>query len=58
MLIKAVADTRDTGSSTCVLVQIDEKKSIIYTTNIGDSGYLILRKEGTNLLQMFRSIEQ
>lgn len=31
---------------------------ILYTTNLGDSGYMILRKEGIDLVKFFRSTEQ
>lgn len=58
MLIDAVSDNREIGSCTCVLATLDEKAPIIYTANLGDSGYMLLRKEGIDLVQLFRSKEQ
>ena len=58
ILIDAVSDNREIGSCTCVLATLDEKAPIIYTANLGDSGYMLLRKEGIDLVQLFRSKEQ
>ena len=55
--MEAVAGVNDTGSSTCVLVQLDETEPILYTSNLGDSGYMILRKEGIDLIKKHRSKE-
>lgn len=40
------------------MATLDEKAPIIYTANLGDSGYMLLRKEGIDLVQLFRSKEQ
>lgn len=58
MLIEAVNDNRETGSCTCVLATLDENAPLLYTANIGDSGYMLLRKEGLDLVKLFRSKEQ
>jgi hypothetical protein len=56
-LIDAVHENREIGSSTCILATLDEKAPLLYTANIGDSGYLLLRKEGLDLVSLFRSKE-
>ena len=58
LLIEAVSENREIGSSTCVLATLDEEKPLLYTANMGDSGYLLLRKEGIDLISKFRSKEQ
>ncbi len=58
MLIEAVNDNREIGSCTCVLATLDEKAPLLYTANLGDSGYMILRKEGLDLIKIFRTKEQ
>jgi protein phosphatase PTC7 len=58
MLIEAVNDNREIGSCTCVLATLDEQAPLMYTANLGDSGYMILRKEGLDLVKLFRSKEQ
>lgn len=57
ILIDAVHENREIGSSTCILATLDEKAPLLYTANIGDSGYLLLRKEGLDLVSLFRSKE-
>ena len=56
-MIRACSESREVGSSTCVLVNLDESAPLLYTANIGDSGYLLLRKEGVDLVSKFRSKE-
>lgn len=58
MLIEAVNDNREIGSCTCVLATLDEKAPLLYTANLGDSGYMILRKEGLDLIKIYRTKEQ
>ena len=58
VLIEACSETREIGSSTCVVVTLDETQPILYTANIGDSGYLLLRKSGLDLVSYHRSKEQ
>ena len=50
ILIDAVYDNQEIGSCTCVLATLDEKAPLLYTANLGDSGYLLLRKEGLDLI--------
>ncbi len=57
MLIEAVHSNHETGSCTCVLATLDEKVPLLYTANLGDSGYMLLRKEGLDLITIFRSKE-
>lgn len=58
ILIDAVNENRETGSCTCVMATLDETAPYLYTANLGDSGYLLLRKEGLDLIQLFRTKEQ
>ena len=58
ILIDAVNDNREIGSCTCVLSTLDEKAPLLYTANLGDSGYMLLRKQGLDLITLFRSKEQ
>jgi len=57
MLMEAVNDNREIGSCTCVLATLDEKVPLMYTANLGDSGYMVLRKDGLDLIKLFRSKE-
>jgi hypothetical protein len=57
MLMEAVNDNREIGSCTCGLATLDEKVPLMYTANLGDSGYMVLRKEGLDLIKLFRSKE-
>ena len=59
MLVSAVSENRNTGSSTVVMASLD--KNMLFTTNLGDSGYLILRpdyKAARKLTTVFKSKEQ
>ena len=44
LCVEAAGQTKETGSSTCVIASLDKEAPILYTSNIGDSGYLIVRK--------------
>ena len=57
LLIDAVEETRVTGSATAVVVSIDREEALVHTANLGDSGYLLLRKNGMDLISIFRSKE-
>ena len=50
ILVDAVNDNREIGSCTCVLATLDEKAPLLYTANLGDSGYMLLRKGGLDLI--------
>ena len=50
--------TKVTGSSTCVIASMDKEAPVLYTSNLGDSGYLLIRKQGKDLVTVFRSVEQ
>ena len=58
LIIDAVSQNHETGSSTCVVVTLDKYKPLLYTANLGDSGYMLLRKSGLDLIQIFKSKEQ
>jgi len=57
LLIEAVSANHETGSSTCVIAALDKNKPHLYTANLGDSGYLLLRKSGLDLIQIHKSKE-
>lgn len=46
------------GSSTCVLASIDPEAPYLYTANLGDSGFILLRKEGLDLVTVYESKPQ
>jgi len=52
-LIRAVERTKDMGSCTCVLASIDPEAPYLYTANLGDSGFVVLRKEGLDLVSVY-----
>ena len=58
LLVDAVADTRETGSCTCVVALLEREEPRLHTCNLGDSGYLLLRKSGLDVVSIFRSKEQ
>ena len=41
----AVKRNDEVGSCTCVIVTLDKDAAVISTVNLGDSGYMILRKD-------------
>jgi protein phosphatase PTC7 len=49
--------TKNIGTSTCCLLAIDPKDPLLRTANIGDSGYLLYRKEGERLKCYYESPE-
>ena len=57
-LVDAVADNNEIGSATCVICTLDRHAPVMYTANLGDSGYMLLRKSGLDLTQVFRTKEQ
>jgi len=58
LIIDAVAENKEMGSSTCVVATLDKYKPRLLTANLGDSGYLLLRKSGLDLISQFRTKEQ
>ncbi len=50
LLMDAVSANHETGSSTCVIVSLDKNKPLLNTANLGDSGYMLLRKSGLDLI--------
>lgn len=59
ILVESVKVNKKTGTSTVVIAKFDtSRENYIKTTNLGDSGYLILRpKEDGKFEQIFRSKE-
>lgn len=53
LLVEAVSETRVIGSTTCVMAMIDQSKAIVHTSNLGDSSYLWLRKQGLDLDKLY-----
>ena len=47
LLVDACNMNREIGSSTAVVLVLDEKAPILSSCNLGDSGYMLLRKEET-----------
>jgi serine/threonine protein phosphatase PrpC len=45
LLVDAVKQNTEIGSCTCVIVTLDAQSPVIHTVNLGDSGYMILRRE-------------
>ena len=41
-----------------MLVNLDIRAPYLYTANLGDSGYILLRKSGLDLVSIFRTKEQ
>ena len=58
IIIQACDENKEIGSSTCVIATLDRFAPFLYTANLGDSGYLLLRKNGLDLVSIFRSREQ
>lgn len=45
MFVNAVQQTKAIGSATFCMITIDVEKQYIHTVNLGDSGYMLIRKE-------------
>ena len=57
--IEAVNNNKETGTSTLVLLTIDPKTNELVTSNIGDSGFIVLRKDKNgDYKKLYRSEEQ
>ena len=46
------------GSSTAVLVKLDPADGKLSTCNLGDSGYMIFRQDGSDLKRLYVSDAQ
>ena len=57
LCVEAAQLTKETGSSTLVIASLDREAPILYTSNIGDSGYILLRKTQNQLVSIYRSQE-
>ena len=58
LCIDAAKMATEVGSSTCVIASLDRDTPVLYTSNLGDSGYLLLRKTDSELKTLYRSQEQ
>jgi len=58
LVIDAAVRTKSQGSSTLCIVNLDEEKSTIHSSYIGDSGYVILRKVEEDMRVVYLSKEQ
>ena len=60
VLVDTVAVNPHTGSSTCVMAKFDTgRKDCLKTTNLGDSGYVLIRPHADGKLEkLYRSKEQ
>ena len=47
LLVRAVQANNEIGSCTICIVTLDEHSPVIFTANLGDSGYMILRNDKT-----------
>ena len=46
LLVDAVNANTEVGSCTCVIVTMDPSAPVVQSVNLGDSGYMIVRKTG------------
>lgn len=58
LLLQAVGESREQGSSTAVVCMLDSQGSYLHTANLGDSGYMLLRKNGLDVETLYKSKEQ
>lgn len=59
LLVSAVKKQTHRGSTTCVMVHLDERDSFLSTCNLGDSAYLICRfGDNGEVEKVYRSKEQ
>lgn len=49
--------TNEIGTSTLVMVSLDKELPILYSNNLGDSGYMIFRKYKNGFRLHFKSVE-
>jgi len=57
IIVDAAAKTKNQGSSTLCILTLDEITPILHTAYIGDSGYIIFRKESNSLKVIYKSEE-
>jgi len=56
ILVEAVKQNKNVGSSTAVLAKLEPgKEGKMSTCNLGDSGYLIFRQNGSELVKIYAS---
>ncbi len=58
VLVEAAKQTKETGSSTCCVLMLDNVKDVMSAANIGDSGFLLLRSTDTSHKIVLKSQEQ
>ena len=58
ILVNSCKNTISKGSSTCCMILFDSIKRTTYTSNLGDSSYLIIRVIDGKLKKLFKSEDQ
>jgi len=58
LLVLAARQTKNEGSSTLVILSVDENKPTIRTSYVGDSGYMIFRQNDQNILQLVHASQE
>ena len=58
LIVKAAEANKEKGSSTLVICSLDSSEKKIYSAMIGDSGFMILRRQASTLEVLFRTTEQ
>ena len=58
IMCKAVKKTKAKGSSTCCIAALSPRDNIVNIANLGDSGFVLLRKSNNNLTVLMNSVEQ
>lgn len=58
LLVTAARNTRNQGSSTLVILSVDESKPILRTSYVGDCGYLIFRPDQEMKLQLVHASQE
>jgi len=57
LIVEAHSLNKEIGSTTCCMVSIEDEKNLINAANIGDSGYVIYRKENDKIVLVHESVE-
>lgn len=57
LLMEAAYETKQEGSSTCLIITLDKEKSVLYTSYIGDSGFLLIRQINRELVLVYQTVE-
>ena len=58
LLSEAASQNNEIGSATCLVLEVDAEKPNVKSANLGDSGYIWLRKRGLDLMILHQSEPQ